>query len=303
VTFPDRSFPPDSSTLRWVEACLGPGSKVTMVRPLTGGLSHANHALLVQTRGGTAHRLVLRRWTGSEASARLAEYSPEREIAALSLLAACETPTPTLVAADPSGTFCDVPALLITRLLGHPPRPAPDDLPEYLIQFAAALLTIHATAGAASMPVYEPYTRPQDRLTPRGAKRPGLWEHAIDAANRPAPDEPPHFIHRDYHPDNTLWAGGRLTGVIDWTSASYGPVAIDVAHMRWNLAVRYGAPVADRFLDAFDQVSGGYEHDPHWDLQCVVDLLGGDTLLTPAEVAALETYLMGVLDRLGSPTR
>jgi hypothetical protein len=325
MTFPDRRYPPSDSTLRWVESCLGQGSKVTMIRPLTGGRSHANHALLVQTRSGTAHRLVLRRWVypasavgaprGVPGAAELAadpgtarllrhvDYSPEREIAALSLLADCETPTPSLVAADPSGTFCDAPTLLITRLFGHPPRPAPRDLPEYLIQFAAALLSVHAVSGAATMPAYHPYTSREQRVPPPSALRPGLWEHVIEAVDRPGPATPPCFIHRDYHPDNTLWTGGRLTGVVDWTTASYGPVAVDIAQMRWNLAVRYGPAAADRFLDAYDQVTGGYEHDPYWDLRCVTDLLGGTHPLNPAEVAALEDYLMGVLDRSESPAR
>jgi aminoglycoside phosphotransferase (APT) family kinase protein len=303
VIFPDRLYPLEDATVRWVESCLGQGSKVTMARPLARGTSHANHALLVQTRSGTAHRLVLRRWVRPHSSSLDAAYSPEREIAALSLLASCETPTPSLVAADLSGTFCDVPALLITRLPGHAPRPAPGDLPEYLIQFAAALLSIHAVSGAATMPPYHPYTRPEERTPPAMATRPRLWEHAIEAVTRPGPGDPPCFIHRDYHPDNTLWAAGRLTGVIDWTSASYGPVGIDIAHMRWNLAVRYTPAMADRFVDSFDQVTGGYEHHPYWDLRCVVDLLDGHHQLSPADVVNLEEYLMAVLGRLGSPTR
>lgn len=52
------------------------------------------------------------------------------------------------------------------------------------------------------------------------------------------------LIHRDYHPENTLCWAGRLTGVVDWTQASYGPPALDVAHMRWNLAADHGRKVA-----------------------------------------------------------
>lgn len=302
MVFTDRPYPPDA-TLRWVESCLGHDSKVTMVRPLCGSGAQDNHALLVQTRTGTAHRLVLRRWVRPAATPWDAAYSPEREIAALSLLADCETPTPSLVAADPSGARCDAPALLITRLPGHVPRPSPADLPEYLIQFAAALLSIHAVSGASTMPPYHPYTRLEEVAPPPMATRPHLWEHAIEAVSRPGPPDPPHFIHRGYHPDNTLWTGGRLTGVIGWTSASYGPIGVDIAHMRWNLAVRYGPEVADRFVRSFDQVAGGYDHHPYWDLRCVVDLLDGSHPLSPADVVNLEEYLGGVLGRLRSPAR
>src|SRR5215472_7952957 len=92
---------PGAETLRWVERCLGPGSEVKMVRPLAGGTAHRNHALLVASRSGNMHRLVLRRWPADWPAADPG-FSPEREIAALALLAGCEIPTPSLVAADPA---------------------------------------------------------------------------------------------------------------------------------------------------------------------------------------------------------
>ncbi|TYB48511.1 aminoglycoside phosphotransferase family protein [Actinomadura chibensis] len=292
--------PPGRSTLRWVEECLGRGAEVRMVRPLAGGAAHANHALLVKSRSGEAHRLVLRRWTAREpAPARRhgSEFSPEREIAALALLAGCEIPTPALVAADPAGAYCDVPALLITRLGGHPPRPSPDDLPEYLIQLAAALLAVHALNGAATMPPYVPHNRLDARVPPRHALRPRLWERAFEVASRPAPEAPARFIHRDYHADNTLWSYGKLTGVVDWSDASSGPIAVDIARMRRGLALRYGTSVADRFLAAFDQVSGGHPHDPYWDVRSVLDLLpeDGDRVMDEAHVPLYEDYLSNLL--------
>jgi hypothetical protein len=382
--------PPSRATLRWVAECLGQGAEVRMVRPLAGGAAHANHALLVESPSGSAHRLVLRRWTprdpvpqgpyaghlGAKASrtprgtagghgiaartgglpgtdlaftdlsrtdpsraglpraglppaglppasglpgtrgpgqdARVAgterlvpryadsEFSPEREIAALALLAGCEVPTPSLVAADPAGAYCDAPALLITRLVGHPPRPAPDDLPEYLIQLAAALLAIHARGGASTMPPYVPYNRLDQRRPPRHALRPQLWERAFEVAAGPAPEAPYRFIHRDYHPDNTLWSYGRLTGIVDWSDASYGPVAVDIAHMRLNLALRYGPPAAERFVAAFDQVSGGYRHHPYWDVRCLLDLLpeDGGRIIDEAKMPLVEDYLAGLLAEL-----
>ncbi|WP_242888916.1 phosphotransferase family protein [Actinomadura litoris] len=307
------------TTLRWVEGCLGKGAEVRMIRPLAGGTAHANHALLVETPSGTAHRLVLRRWTPRDAvpaeaapasergpTARRCygdtEFSPEREIAALALLAGCPIPTPSLVAADPSGAYCDVPALLITRLVGHPPRPAPDDLPEYLIQLAAALLAVHALNGASTMPPYVPYNRLDVRVPPRHALRPGLWDRAFELASGPPPCAPARFIHRDYHADNTLWSYGKLTGVVDWSDASSGPIAVDIARMRCGLVVRYGPRVAERFLAAFDQVSGGYEHDPYWDLRCVLDLLPEEEgrVLDEAKVPLLEDHLAGLVAALSA---
>nr|WP_307797124.1 aminoglycoside phosphotransferase family protein [Actinomadura barringtoniae] len=369
--------PPSRSTLRWVEQCLGQGASVKMVRPLAGGVAHVNHAVLAESRSGSAHRLVLRRWlpahltapaapadpapnvasspnvasttdlaagpdlasttdlaSASGSASRMpasrvpaiggptlsvspgfsagmmasgrggAEFSPEREIAALALLAGCELPTPSLVAADPGGAYADAPALLITRLIGHPPRPAPEDLPEYLIQLAAALLSVHALNGASTMPPYNPYNRLGVRLPPKHALRPEVWESAFDVAARPAPEAPSRFIHRDYHPDNTLWSYGRLTGVVDWSDASYGPVAVDIAQMRLSLVLRYGQAAADRFLAAFDQVSGGYRHDPFWDIRAVLDLLPEDShrVLDEAQIPLFEEHLATQLAELGAPT-
>jgi aminoglycoside phosphotransferase (APT) family kinase protein len=275
-----------------------------VIRPLVGGAAHVNHALLVESRSGSAHRLVLRRWAGREWNLTDLDLSPEREIAALALLAACEISTPSLVAADPSGAYCDAPALLITRLPGHAPRPAPGDLPEYLIQLAAALLPVHALEGAPTMPPYSPYSRPDVQSPPGGATRPELWEQAFEIVRGSPPEAEPRFIHRDYEPDNTLWSSGRLTGVVDWDRASYGPIAVDVAHMRCDLGLRYGIAAAGRFLAAFDQVRGGYEHHPYWDLRCVVDLLaGGGAPVDGTRVQLIEGYLEFLLSQLGVPAR
>ncbi|MEV5569368.1 aminoglycoside phosphotransferase family protein [Spirillospora sp. NPDC052269] len=297
--------PPSTATLGWVRECFGRGAEIRAIRPLPGGTAHANHALVVESGSGSEHRLVLRRWLprdplasdGPGAAFADCEYSPEREIAALALLAACEIPTPSLVAADPAGAHCDAPALLLTRLPGHPPRPVPDDLPEVLIQLAAALLPVHALRGAASMPPYVPRNRPDLRRPPKHATRPELWERACEVASGPVPDAPSRFVHRDYHPDNTLWSRGRLTGVVDWSDASSGPAGVDVGQMRLRLALRYGVAVADRFRECFDQVAGGHDQDPYWDLACVLDLLPEEPgrVLSEGDAIRAETYLATLL--------
>jgi hypothetical protein len=152
------------------------------------------------------------------------------------------------------------------------------------------------------MPPYTPYSRPDVQSPPRHAARPWLWEQAFEIVSGSPPEAEPYFIHRDYEPDNTLWSSGRLTGVVDWDRASYGPIAVDVAHMRCELGLRYGIAAADRFLAAFDQVRGGYEHDPYWDLRCVVDLPArGGARVDETGVMFLEGYLEFLLSQLGAP--
>jgi Ser/Thr protein kinase RdoA (MazF antagonist) len=167
------------------------------------------------------------------------------------------------------------------------------------------LLSIHAVGGAATMPPYAPYSRLGSGPPPRHARSPELWAQAFDIAARPAPAVSSSFIHGDYHPDNTLWSCGRLTGVVDWSTASYGPPAVDVAAMRWNLALRYGTEVAEAFGRAVRQVCGDHEHDPYWDVRAVLDLLPerDDWVISEAYVPMFEDYLAAALVRLGSVAR
>jgi Ser/Thr protein kinase RdoA (MazF antagonist) len=108
------------------------------------------------------------------------------------------------------------------------------------------------------------------------------------------------FIHRDYHPENTLWSRDSLTGVVDWTSGSWGPAAVDAAHMRWNLALTYGLDAADEFLRLHRSLSSDPSDDQHyWDLVTVLDLVFD---LDPNDwprfdLERLERYVESVLAR------
>jgi hypothetical protein len=91
---------------------------------------------------------------------------------------------------------------------------------------------------------------------------------------------------------------GKLTGIVDWASASWGPAAVDSAHMRWNLAVTYGLDAADEFLRRHLSLSSQASDDqPYWDLVTVLDSLVD---LEPCEwsrfdMDRLERYVESVL--------
>jgi hypothetical protein len=103
--------------LRWAAGAIGPGSRVVSARALEEGGWHANHAIDVIDSAGGRHRLVLRRWARPEWIVEDPDFTVEREQTALRLLAS-PVPAPEVVAADPAGAACDVPALL----LASPPR-------------------------------------------------------------------------------------------------------------------------------------------------------------------------------------
>ena len=296
---PDRA-------VRWVTDQVGPGSRLLAARRLRPGGWHVNHAVDVACGDGRTRRLVLRRWARPGWEADDPDYTVDREVRVLGLLAATPVPVPEVVAADPDGSRCDVPAILLTRLPGHPPRPADAEAEGFCRQLAETLALIHG-AGERARPVGVPYRLYYDRARAEPARwmsRSRTWERAIAAVRETPPSAVPTLIHRDYHPENTLWSRGRLTGVVDWTQASWGPPELDVAHMRWNLAADHGQEVADRFLACYRATTGrALEHQPYWDLVSLLDLLldgdpddPGD--LEPDDQRRFEAYAEAALSRL-----
>jgi aminoglycoside phosphotransferase (APT) family kinase protein len=296
---PLRRQPPPQ-TLRWVVESLGPGSRIISLRRLPKGGWHANHAITAVDRRGTQHRLVLRRWARPDWAVDNPGFTAAREAVVLDLLAASRVPAPRLVAADAEGTVCDVPTLLLTRLPGRPPA-LPEDMGGFLGQLAEALPVIHAVDGQAraGIPGYLTHYDLRSMTTPWWSQRPALWERALDLASADPPPGRRCFIHRDYHPENTLWTRGRLVGVVDWTGASWGPAALDTAHMRWNLALLHGLDAADEFLRLHrGLVSEVADDQPYWDVITVLDLayaLDPTKWSTHFELDRLERYLEAVL--------
>jgi aminoglycoside phosphotransferase (APT) family kinase protein len=261
---------PPAAALRWAAAPFGPGSRVVAVRPLPSAWL-ANHAVDVADAAGATHHVVLRRWARPGWDDEDPDFTAAREAAILELLAPTPVPAPAVVAADPDAAVCDVPALLLSRLPGRPP-----DLrdPAVLVEgLAAALPPIHAVVVPATrvVPPYRRFYEPETLVPPAWSDRPKLWERAFAVAAGPPPDDRACFIHRDYHPGNTLWTGGRLTGVVDWTGGSWGPPSVDLGHMRVNLTADLGLAVADRFLAAH-RVLTGFDHHPWWDVASAVDV-------------------------------
>jgi aminoglycoside phosphotransferase (APT) family kinase protein len=267
---------PPAAALDWATAPFGPGGRVVAVRSLPSAWL-ANHALEVAGADGSVHRVVLRRWARPGWDDEDPDFTAAREAAVLELLAPTPVPAPALVAADPDAAVCDVPALLLEFLPGGPPDLAGD--PGRLVEdLAAALPPIHAVEapstggdGARVVPPYRRFYDPERLDPPAWSARPGLWRRAFEVAARPPPDDHACFIHRDYHPGNTLWADGRLVGVVDWIGGSWGPPGVDLGHMRVNLAADLGLAVADRFLAAHRALTG-FDHHPYWDVASAVDV-------------------------------
>jgi aminoglycoside phosphotransferase (APT) family kinase protein len=156
---------------------------------------------------------------------------------------------------------------------------------------ADALEQIHAV-DPDGIPAYQRYYEPERLRVPSWADDRTVWEDAIALAHQPAPTLPERFIHRDFHPGNTLWEGAELTGVVDWTTGSSGPAAVDLGHLRWNLVVDYGQRVADALLPH-------EEHHPFYDVVTALDVLDDLPADAPhAELLRLEEHVARALAEL-----
>ena len=263
--------------MRWAQEAAG--ARIVAALPLESQWL-ANHLLVL----GDGRELVLRRWARPDWELDDADLTAAREMLVLERLADTPVPAPELVAADPDGAACDVPALLLTRLPGaiYEGRPP-------LGPLVAALAEIHAV-DPSGIPPYRRYYEPERLAVPPWAGDREVWERAIALAHAPAPELPERFIHRDFHPGNTLWEGAALTGVVDWTTGSRGPAAVDLGHLRWNLALDYGQRVADAVLPH-------PEHDPYYDVVTALDVLPDlDASFTRAELLRLEEHVARALD-------
>jgi aminoglycoside phosphotransferase (APT) family kinase protein len=227
------------------------------------------HAVTVALPGGGTERAVLRRYVRPDVNKEEPD-SAAREERTLRFAQTLDLPTPRFLAADHTGTRAAVPAVLMSSLPGRVEW-SPADSDRWLRRLAALLPPIHAgTPPPGLIRPFAPYA--QERYDPPGwARRPAMWERAVEIFHDPAPAGPEVFIHRDFHPGNVLWRRGAVTGVVDWQSAGIGPSSVDVGHCRGNL-LPYGRDVVDRFTACWEGITGLTYH-PWGDIIAIIGFL------------------------------
>ncbi|MBM7788178.1 phosphotransferase family protein [Tenggerimyces flavus] len=300
-----EQLPPDEATLRWVRAAVGSGSLIASLRELPTA-STALHAVDVLSASGVLHRLMLRRYHHVERLASDPWYLPSNEATVLGMLEQTDVPAPRLLAADTMATTCDLPTLLTTRLPGGPPDQATDPN-RILVALADMLHVIHAIdlPVVKALPAYRPYYDRKidgDRRPPTWSREPKVWERVFEVVASRPPHFDPGFIHRDYHPGQSLWTREHLVGIVDWTTGCLGPRGIDLARMRLNLAGRYGGEFADRFLALYQSGATVTDHHPYWDLldaaDGILDLREPSTSEQRVEYAQFEEWVARSVARL-----
>lgn len=208
---------------------------------ISGGYDTRVFAFRVTARGVWAAPLVLR-LLGPQHDPRRAL----REEATQNAVAALGYPAPRVLAASADESLLGGPFLIMERIAGRPMlderwHGAGSTLAEAQARLhdldPRPLLEAMATLDARQTVTLEGLL---DQLHGR-VDRNGLDSlcPAIQwlLARRPRSPGPPVICHGDFHPQNVLMAGGRITGVLDWPNVVVADAAYDVASTRIILSL------------------------------------------------------------------
>jgi len=273
---------------------------------MAGATSSAVHALVVEDASGRARRLVLRRYVDREWLGREPDLA-EHEAHVLALLGPYPVPAPRLFGVDANGAEAGVPSVLMARLDGRPA--VVGELTARLGALAALLPQVHATSvpAWARLRLYRPYytggidPRESELVPPPWSARPELWERAIERHRAWTHPGAGVLLHRDYHPGNVLFVGGRLSGLVDWVNASIGPPDLDVGHLRANLTGLLDLEAADDFRDRWMVEAGVDRYDPMADVLATVGLLPSWHPYFDGAEDRMEELVARALAELGAP--
>ncbi|RDI35001.1 aminoglycoside phosphotransferase family protein [Lentzea flaviverrucosa] len=213
-----------------------------------GGTSHA----LYRLGGDLAVRLPRREW---------ARDDPSKEAVVVPLVA------PYLPVAVPEPLALGEPALgypyqwsVVRWVVGEmaPVEEVREDTP---LRLAALIRALHEVDAAG-----RPWTAGRGRLDARDnddavrsciaqvggdPRLVGVWEDGLEA---PRWDRPGRWLHADLHVGNLLFAGGELTGVIDWGSSGVGDPAADLM-TAWLYLDERGRKAFRREMSEYDDAA------------------------------------------------
>jgi aminoglycoside phosphotransferase (APT) family kinase protein len=192
-------------------------------------LAGGTHARTDVVTTADGREFVLRRFP-------VGDDAVHRETRVLAALDGLDGRAPRLIAADPDGVATGAPAIVTTLVPGSA-WITPDDPADFVLQLGRALARIH-----------------DYRVDP------GLLEIA------PHSSGPPVLTHFDFWSGNTVWRGGRLSGVVDWGGARLGPRGFDLAWARLDLILLFGVEIADVLTSAYlDAADGPVIDVERWD--------------------------------------
>lgn len=225
---------------------------------MSGGITAEMRKLTIWTTAGFSRNLVLRTYT-EPASLQHAQDSLERESAALTMLSGSVVQAPELLAVDATAAHCEYPSLLMTHLPGSTVL-SEAGVDERVRLLARQLVEIHAVNASTRPRQFQALTTADTVVVPARADT-NVWAAAQDLLRGTVPRYEGRFLHRDFQPGNVLFdvsqnSAPRITGVVDWAGASWGPTDLDVAHCSTNLSLLHGPQWGSRFASAYEEAGG-----------------------------------------------
>ena len=273
MDFAARRLAPKRAELTALLDQIAPGGCVVKRRRLPGGLGCRMDVLDIRRADGSRGKVTLRRFVreGHRFSTP-GHVAHEFEILRLVERAAVPAPRPILL--DSEGHYFGVPAIVMSYLPGRPLFPTTnlgnwtrglaDDLRQLHNvrpqRFDLSLLHVQLRDGMRARieqwrtePLVDPLA--VDMLSVLDSEL-----HQIDFSG-------PTIVHDDFWSGNTVASRGRITGIIDWTTAEVGDPRTDVSQCRIDMVLSHGPEVADRFRDDYERLAGKrLEHLWYFDL-------------------------------------
>lgn len=245
----------------WITADLG--ASISEIGPLgAAGLSREMWAVTGKLEDGSLLDGIVKRDTGRGPLSGSA-FTPGREAAALLAVGPTEIAAPRVLAVS-----ADARMFLMERLDGESDvAKAPDlgGLRDDLAANAAALhgldpgvLGLDETIGlpnvrSATLANLAEFRRAYDALATTEAVVDDAF--ALATTSVPGGEDRPVLLHGDLGPGNFLFAGGRITGLVDWELWHLGDPMDDLASL-WFRGVLRGDPDIDPWFEAYRAASG-----------------------------------------------
>lgn len=236
---------------------------VSTVRWIGGGIGSATHA--VTFRDGS--HVVIKRYPTEPEPVR---FEWER----LTFAFAAALPVPQPLHVDLDGEWFGCPTIVMTRMPGRPDI-APSNHARYVTEVVGVLAQIHAVdvsraSGCLVTPPFVDTWVPPDEPSEGVLDRP-LAERLLKTLVAMHPwtgGDERVFTHTDLHPGNLLWTRGRLSGVIDWSSARVGYRAEEVAYFANEAELLLGADVGDAIQQTYAEQVAPIDTVLAWRLLC-----------------------------------
>ena len=253
-----------AAALRRVVELVAPGGRVVGVNALAGSFSNHSWHVDVEAVDRSRRQIVIRRYADHGEDPR---RKAEREFFALTMLREHpEVPAPEPLLLDADGSVLGSPGIVTELVRGDfvPLESAPRPWNRRCRAAAGVLARIHdividpprprslmdAAAEAVwfvSADVPDFMLRHPDGMT--------VWRAVRDLRPHLAAVEPT-LVHLDFWSGNLLWAGDRVSAVVDWEEAGYGDPAIDVAYGVMELVLEGLDDDAADFVRTYLRASG-----------------------------------------------